>query len=118
VTENSSPRFETLNWISPTFGSIVKYFIYRSDAGGPFNRIATVPGVPGAPPGTAYMFQDNVICNAGGYRYQVTAVVTSDITNQDQEGPPSNTVSTGQNGESLTGCYGPTGFNLSWASFP
>ncbi len=103
ASEAASPRTITLNWGQPTFGLIVKYKIYRSDAGGPFNQIGvSVP--PPTPPATTLM--DHPACNPGGYRYQVTAVIISDITNAEQESVGSNIVSTsGQTGVLLTACY-------------
>jgi len=98
ASEAASPRMITLTWTKP-FGAIIKYNIYRSDAGGPFNRIGSLSGNP-----PATTFQDNPACNPGGYRYYVKAVIISDTTHSEQESGPSNTVRTGSDGL-LTGCY-------------
>ena len=103
ASEGVSPRTITLNWTQPTFGQIGAYRVYRSaDGGVTFALIATVPGNP-----PATTFTDNPACNPGGYRYYVTAV----LVNTTQESTPSNTVSTGQSGEKLTGCYLPPVFS-------
>jgi hypothetical protein len=110
ATEGMSPRTITLNWDTPTFGQIVAYNVYRSENNGPFvivNAANTNPPhtVVGNPPLTTFM--DTVTCDPGGFRYFVTAVV---LNPAEQESVQSNTVSTGQNGEPLTGCYTFTGF--------
>ena len=99
ATEGVSPRTITLNWAAG-FGLIASYKIYRSDDGGlTFHVVGTV----NAPTTT---FVDNPACNPTGYRYFVTAVQSSSSPNPGQESGPSNTVSTGQNGQQLlTGCY-------------
>jgi Bacterial Ig-like domain (group 3) len=103
--EEASPRLIDLSWFVPTFGQIVQYNIYRSDAGVPFHLIHSNTGNP---PATTY--QDTVTCNTGGYRYRVTAFVFNDVTQQLQESVPSNIVpATGQN--LLTGCYVVTNFS-------
>jgi hypothetical protein len=104
ASEAASPRTITLNWMQPNFGAIVKYKIYRSVPGGSFSVIATLSGTP---PATTLM--DHPACNPGGYRYQVTAVVISDITNAEQESVGSNIVP-GPNQPKLTGCYTFPGF--------
>ncbi len=101
ASEAASPRIITLTWTKP-FGAIIKYNIYRSDAGGLF-ILRPNSTVSGNPPATTTT--DNPACNPGGYRYQVKAVIISDTTHSEQESGPSNTVSTGQSGEPLTGCY-------------
>jgi hypothetical protein len=100
VSEAVSPRTITLNWAEPAFGQIVKYYIYRSAAGAPFQKIGNVAGNP-----PATTFTDTVACNAGGYQYFVTAVI---LNPGEQESPGSNTVTTGNDGR-LTGCYIVTG---------
>ena len=96
VQEEASPRFIDLSWFAASFGTAVQYNIYRSDAGGPFVKIGSVPG-------SQTTFQDTVTCNLGGYRYRVTAVTSNDA-GQPQESSPSNTVPvSGQ--DLLTGCY-------------
>jgi hypothetical protein len=100
--EGASARTITLNWTAP-FGQIGSYNVYRSLNGvQSFSRIATVSGNP---PATTYT-DNNVACNATGYQYFVTAVLSSTSTNPGQESSPSNTVSvTLPNGYLLTGCY-------------
>ena len=94
--EKASPRNIVLNWFIPTFGTVVQYNLYRSDAGGSFHLV--LPG-----PGTQTTYTDTVTCNSGGYRYQVTAVTNNDSGTL-QESSPSNTVpASGQ--ALLTGCY-------------
>ena len=94
--EEASPRKIDLSWFAPSFGQVLQYNVYRSDAGGPFNKLN--PG-----PGTQTKFTDTVNCNAGGYSYRVTSVVSDDKGNQ-LESVPSNTVPA--SGEPvLTGCY-------------
>jgi len=96
VQEEASPRFIDLSWFAASFGTAVQYYIYRSDASGPFVKIGSVPG-------SQTTFQDTVTCNPGGYRYRVTAVTNND-QGQPQESSPSNTVpASGQ--ALLTGCY-------------
>lgn len=96
VQEEASPRNIDLSWFAPSFGQVLQYNVYRSDAGGPFNKLN--PG-----PGTQTTFTDTVNCNAGGYRYRVTSVISDDKGNQ-LESVPSNTVPA--SGEPLlTGCY-------------
>ncbi len=106
TSEQNSPRRITLQWTPPTFGQIGAYNIYRSaDGGQTFAVIATVPGTQ-----TTYTDTPNGAgppCNATGYQYFVSAV----LANTTQESPASNTVSTGQNGEPLTGCYLPPVFS-------
>ncbi len=115
ASEAQSPRTITLNWTQPTFGQIVAYNVYRSENGGAFmviNAANTNPPhtVIGNPPAT--MFADHVTCDSGGFRYFVTAVVISDITNQEQESVKSNTVSSiPPSSDPLTGCYALTGFS-------
>jgi len=96
--EGISPRPITLNW-TPGFGLIAFYKIFRSDDGGlTFNVIST----KNAPTTT---FTDNPACKPTGYQYYVSAVQSSSSPNPGSESGPSNTVSTGQNGQLLTGCY-------------
>ncbi|HET8922410.1 MAG TPA: Ig-like domain repeat protein [Candidatus Acidoferrum sp.] len=106
ATEGASARTITitLNWNAPGFGQIVKYKVYRSDAGGPFNLIGTVVGVGGNPPATT--FTDSPACNTGGHRYEVTAVIINPDTSTEQESGPSNTVSATPppDQDPLTGC--------------
>jgi 6-phosphogluconolactonase len=117
ASEEASPRFIDLSWTAPIFGQIGAYRIYRSAGGGaPFALIATVPG-------SQTTFRDGVTtpppCNTTGYQYFVTAVLAGTFAafppgpTEGQESEPSNTVSVGQNVETLTACYGPTGFNFS-----
>jgi hypothetical protein len=101
--EEASPRYIDLSWFEPTFGTPIQYNIYRSDAGGPFNKLN--PG-----PGTQTTFTDTVACNTGGYSYRVTAVVKNDSGTQ-LESVPTNTVPAA--GEpKLTGCYTVTNFTV------
>ena len=94
--EEASPRLIDLNWFAPSFGVVDHYKVYRSDAVGPFVKIASVPG-------SQTMYTDTVTCNTGGYHYRVTAVTNND-QGQPQESSPSNTVpATGD--PLLTGCY-------------
>jgi hypothetical protein len=114
ASEEVSPRFIDLSWAAPTFGQIGAYRIYRSaDSGATFTLIATVSG-------NQLMYRDGAStpppCNSAGYRYFVTAVLAGTFPTfppqptQGQESGPSNTVSTGQNNENLTGCYQPPVF--------
>jgi hypothetical protein len=106
ASEGPSPRTITLSWISPTFGAIVKYYIYESIAGGAFTRLpGFVTGVTGAAPGTPYTSSPIVInCNPRGYSFAVTAVI---LNPGEQESAPSNIVSTilPDTTDKLTGCY-------------
>jgi len=95
-----------------------KFNIYRSsDNGATFSLLTfvTAPPLPasGTPP--PVMYTDIVTCNPMGYAYFVTGVLlnTTLTPPQEQESTPTDTVSTGQNGGPLTGCYAPTGFSLS-----
>ena len=108
ATEGASARLITLNWTAPVFGQIGAYNVYRSKNGGAFtiiNAANTNPPhtVVGNPPGTTYT--DTVSCDAGGYRYFVTAVLSDASVNPGQESAPGNTVSTTAGGALLTGCY-------------
>jgi Bacterial Ig-like domain (group 3)/Putative Ig domain len=96
VQEEASPRYIDLSWFVPTFGTVVNYNIYRSAAGAAFTLLTSVPG-------SQTTFQDTVTCNAGGYRYRVTAVTTNDA-GQPQESSPSNIVPASTDPK-LTGCY-------------
>jgi hypothetical protein len=118
ATEDLSPRYIHLFWFPPTFGQIGSYNIYRQP-----------PWTPGAPPTFSvpvgdprltfhtnpalphfgeYEFVDKTVtCNPTGYQYFVSAV----LVNTTQESEPSNTVSTGQSAELLTGCYLPPVFS-------
>jgi hypothetical protein len=102
--EDPSPRHIHLSWFAPTFGTVVQYNLYRSDAGGPFNLVS--PG-----PGTQTTYTDTVTCKPGGYQYRVTSVVNNDTPPPAQlESVPSNTVpASGQ--DPLTGCYVVTNFS-------
>ena len=103
VQEEASPRPIDLSWIGPTFGTPVQYNIYRSVAGGAFTPLASVPG-------TQTTYQDQVSCNAQGYRYEVTAVINND-SGQQLESVPSNIVpASGQ--ALLTGCYTVSSFTV------
>jgi hypothetical protein len=93
ASEGVSPRKITVTWNAPVACSPTKYYVYRSDEGGAFNRIATR---------TDLSYLDTVTCKEGGYRYYVTSVITDDITHQEIESQPSNTTS---NSPLLTGCY-------------
>jgi hypothetical protein len=115
ASEEVSPRFIDLSWTAPIFGQIGAYRIYRSaDGGRTFSLIATVPG-------SQTTFRDGVTtpppCNTTGYQYFVTAILAGTFRafppgpTEGQESEPSNTVSTGQNGDLLTGCYTFTGFS-------
>jgi len=121
ASEEVSPRVIDLSWMAPIFGQIGAYRIYRSaDGGATFALIATVPG-------NQITYQDSVIngvatppsCNTKGYQYFVTALLAGTFPafppgpTDGQESEPSNTVSTVQNGDTLTACYGPAGFNFS-----
>jgi len=118
--EDPSPRYIHLFWFPPVFGQIGSYNIYRQPPWVPGNPPTfSVPvGDPrlifhstlGDPHFGEYEFVDKTAsCNPAGYQYFVSAV----LANTTQESEPSNIVSTGQNGETLTACYGPTGFNFS-----
>jgi hypothetical protein len=111
AAEEISPRFVDLSWTAPSFGQIGAYRIYRSaDGGRTFALLATVPG-------SQTTYRDGVTtpppCNTTGYQYFVTAVLAGTFAafppgpTEGQESEPSNTVSTGQNGQILTGCYTP-----------
>jgi Putative Ig domain len=111
AAEEISPRFIDLSWTAPSFGQIGAYRIYRSaDGGRTFALLATVPG-------SQTTYRDGVTtpppCNTTGYQYFVTAVLAGTFAafppgpTEGQESEPSNTVSTGQNGQILTGCYTP-----------
>jgi hypothetical protein len=102
ASESASPRTITLNWTAPTFGQIGAYNVYRSKAGGPFTLINPPNTVTGNPPATT--FADTVACDPGGYRYFVTAVLSSASANPGQESAPGNTVP-GPGQDPLTGCY-------------
>src|SRR6267154_2723542 len=109
TAEDASPRNVHLSWTAPTFGAIVKYKIYRSDAGGAFSLIGAVSGNP---PASMFTYT-TVPCNTAGHAYYVTAVIISDTTNQEQESVPSNTVSTiAPSADKLTGCYTLTAISL------
>jgi hypothetical protein len=118
ASEDASPRNIHLSWIPATFPQMEKFNIYRSsDNGATFSFLSSVPAPPlpasGTPP--PVMYTDTVTCNPTGYAYFVTSILlnTTVTPSQEQESTPSNTVSTGQNGQPLTSCYAPTGFNLS-----
>src|SRR5882724_6908900 len=109
TSEGVSPRKITLTWTEPTFGQIGAYNVYRSRNGAPFTIVNPPHTVTGNPPATT--FTDTVTCDAGGYRYFVTAVLADSSTNPGQESVPSNTVSTiPPSPDPLTGCYILTGF--------
>jgi hypothetical protein len=117
ASEGVSARTITLNWNAPTFGQIVKYNIYRSENGAAFTLRAFVRATEGGAPPTTYT--DTVTCDPGGFRYFVTAVIISAITNAEQESVPSNPVpASGQ--PTLTGCYTntPPAVALNTLSFP
>jgi hypothetical protein len=103
----TSPRTITLTWTEPNFPATEKNNIYRSSGGGTFTFIAFVSGTT---PGTPNTFTDTVTCNPNGYSYFVTTVTLNTTLNpqQDQESTQSNTVSAGQSGQPLTGCYTPS----------
>ena len=112
--EDRSPRFIHLFWFPPTFGQIGTYNIYRQPPWTPgapptFSVPVGDPSLifhntPGDPHLGQYEFVDNTAtCNPTGYQYFVSAV----LANTTQESGPSNTVSTGQNGDLLTACYTP-----------
>jgi hypothetical protein len=103
--EEASPRHIDLSWLAPTVCQPVNYNIYRS-AGGTFSQIGSVPG-------SQTTFQDTTAtCSPGGYSYRVTAVINNGTPPPPTlESVPSNIVSTGQNGEPLTGCYLPPAFS-------
>jgi hypothetical protein len=109
ASEEVSPRFIDLSWMKPDFGDIGAYLIFRLPDGGTTTPIATVPG-------TQLTFQDTVTCKPTGYQYYVKAVLAGTFAtfppgpNEGQQSVPSNTASTGQNGELLTGCYTPPVF--------
>jgi Bacterial Ig-like domain (group 3) len=102
ATEAQSPRTVTLNWTAP-FGQIGSYNVYRSlDGVQSFSKIGTVSGNP---PSTTFA-DTSLSCNATGYQYFVTAVLSSTSTNPGQESAPSNTVSvTSPDQYRMTGCY-------------
>jgi hypothetical protein len=112
ATEGASPRTITLNW-TQSFGQIGAYNVYRSENGGPFTIIDAANTIPphtvvGNPPVTT--FTDTVKCDTGGYRYFVTAVLSSTSANPGQESAPGNTVP-GPGQDPLTGCYIVTNFS-------
>lgn len=105
ASEGAAPRAITLTWTAPTFGQIGQYNVYRAVTGGSF---AVVGSVTGNPPALNYT-DTTAACNAAGYEYFVTAVLSSSSSNPGQESVGSNTVTTGSNGTTgqglLTGCY-------------
>ena len=102
VQEEASPRLIDLSWFAPTFGQVVQYNVYRSDAGGQFKSVGSVSG-------TQTTFQNTVNCNLGGYSYRVTTVINNDA-GQPLESVPSKIVpASGQ--ALLTGCYVVTNFS-------
>jgi hypothetical protein len=120
ATEDASSRHTHLFFFPPTFGQIGSFNIYRQPPWVPGNSPTfsvpigglTFHSDPALPHFGEYEFVDTtVICNPSGYTYFVTAVLGAGSTNPGQESAPSNTVSTGQNGELLTGCYTFTGFS-------
>jgi sugar lactone lactonase YvrE len=113
ASEAASPRPIKLTWTEPNFPQTEKNNIYRSSDGVHFSFLASVPGTP---PGTQNTFTDMPACNPTGYTYYVTTVVLNTTLSPPQEQESTQaTVSTGQNNEPLTACYGPTatGFNFS-----
>jgi hypothetical protein len=108
ASEGASPRTITLNWTAPTFGQIGAYNVYRSKNGAAFTLINPPNTVTGNPPATT--FTDTVACDPGGYRYFVTAVLSSTSANPGQESVPGNTVP-GPTQDLLTGCYIVTNFS-------
>jgi fibronectin type 3 domain-containing protein len=118
ATEDVSPRNIHLFWNPPTFGQIGAYNIYRQPpfaGGNPVNlQIGDVRLIfhndPNDPHFGQYEFVDTTAtCNPAGYTYFVSALLGAGSTNPGQESPASNTVSTGQNGQPLTGCYSNSG---------
>ena len=100
ATENASPRVIHLSWTPPLYRD--SFNVYRSaDNGHTFSLITNTANT---------FFDDTVNCNPTGYQYFVTTVLTVGVP-KPQESVPSNTVSTGQNGQLLTGCYTFTGFS-------
>jgi hypothetical protein len=94
ATENPSPRVIHLSWTPPTYFD--SFNIYRSaDGGNTFSLIANTANT---------FFDDTVSCNPTGFQYFITTVLTTGVPTP-QESLPSDTVSTGQSGQLLTGCY-------------
>ena len=104
ATEGVSPRTITLDWFRPNFGQIGAYNVYRSEAGGAFTFLKTVPVVNNPPEITT---TDTVTCDPGGFRYEVSALLAPDNTQESQR----SNIAPAANQPLVTGCYALTGGN-------
>jgi hypothetical protein len=68
---NWGASFIDLAWTPPADGDLMEHWVYRSDDGGPFAVIATVPVADGS------TFHDGDVASGTEYAYRVTAVDTS-----------------------------------------
>jgi hypothetical protein len=110
ATEDVSPRVIRLFW-TPASGEIGSYNIYRQPPftnGNPMN--VPIGQLIFHADTNQFEFDDTVTCNPAGYTYQVSAVQSAASTNPLAESERIGPVSTGQNGELLTGCYMPPVF--------
>jgi parallel beta-helix repeat protein len=111
ATEDVSPRVIRLLW-TPATGEIGSYNIYRQPPfpnGNPMN--VPIGQLIFHANTNQFEFDDTVTCNPAGYTYQVSAVQSAASTNPLAESERIGPVSTGQNGELLTGCYTPPVFS-------
>lgn len=109
--EDASPRTIRLFW-NPAPGEIGSYNIYRQPpfAGGNPKNVPIDQLIFHADT-NQFEFDDTVTCNPAGYSYQVSAKQSAASTNPFAESERIGPVSTGQNGQLLTGCYTFPGFS-------